>query len=405
MNKMVTQVQFRRGTTAQHASFTGANGEITIDTDKETAVVHDGTTAGGFPLQTTTGLSANVAAYLPNYAGVVNGSSHTVGTSFTANSTVVNAVSYIIGSSLVSNTVGIYHTGTVNAASYTVGVSTIANSTGVYTGVVNGSSITVGSSLIGNSSGVYHTGTVNAASHTVGVSTIANSTGVYTGVVNATTISTGSVNVVNASGLTTTANVNIGAAGELIVAAGAGIYANGGLGTSGDVLHSNGSSIYWATDDQGVTSVATGNGLTGGTITTTGTLSVLANTGLVANATGLHVNSSVMLTSGNQTLSGGFSVTSYNLGTGSGTVTPSPVNGNYQYMTNNGAFTLAAPASDCAIDILVTNGASAGSITFSGFTVPTGGGGDTYATTNANRFLLMIRRINSISTYVWKALQ
>jgi len=47
---MAKQVQFRRGTTSQHSSFTGAVGEITVDTDKDTAVVHDGSTAGGHPL-------------------------------------------------------------------------------------------------------------------------------------------------------------------------------------------------------------------------------------------------------------------------------------------------------------------------------------------------------------------
>lgn len=109
---------------------------------------------------------------------------------------------------------------------------------------------------------------------------------------------------------------------------------------------------------------------------------------------------------GNQTLTGGFRQTPYDLGTvSSGTTTPDAYNGNYQYMTNNGAHTIAAPANDCAIDILVTNGASAGTITFTSFTVPTGGGGDTYATTNTNRYLLMIRRINSVATYSWKALQ
>jgi hypothetical protein len=47
---MTTQIKRRRGTTAEHASFTGAEGEITIDTTKDTAVVHDGATAGGHPL-------------------------------------------------------------------------------------------------------------------------------------------------------------------------------------------------------------------------------------------------------------------------------------------------------------------------------------------------------------------
>jgi|11_taG_2_1085331.scaffolds.fasta_scaffold70398_2 hypothetical protein len=44
------QVKLRRGTTAQHAGFTGAEGEVTVDTDKETVVVHDGSTAGGHEL-------------------------------------------------------------------------------------------------------------------------------------------------------------------------------------------------------------------------------------------------------------------------------------------------------------------------------------------------------------------
>ena len=42
--------QRRRGTTAQHAAFTGLLGELTVDTDKDVVVVHDGSTAGGFPL-------------------------------------------------------------------------------------------------------------------------------------------------------------------------------------------------------------------------------------------------------------------------------------------------------------------------------------------------------------------
>lgn len=47
---MATVIQRRRGTTAQHATFTGALGELTVDTTKKTVVVHDGATAGGIPL-------------------------------------------------------------------------------------------------------------------------------------------------------------------------------------------------------------------------------------------------------------------------------------------------------------------------------------------------------------------
>ncbi len=47
---MATQVQFRRGTTGQHSAFTGAVGEVTVDTEKKTVCIHDATTVGGFPL-------------------------------------------------------------------------------------------------------------------------------------------------------------------------------------------------------------------------------------------------------------------------------------------------------------------------------------------------------------------
>jgi len=44
---MATQLQLRRGTTSETGSFTGAVGEVTVDTTKDTLVVHDGSTAGG----------------------------------------------------------------------------------------------------------------------------------------------------------------------------------------------------------------------------------------------------------------------------------------------------------------------------------------------------------------------
>ena len=47
---MATAIQWRRGTTSQHSSFTGLVGEITVDTDLNTVIVHDGSTAGGHRL-------------------------------------------------------------------------------------------------------------------------------------------------------------------------------------------------------------------------------------------------------------------------------------------------------------------------------------------------------------------
>lgn len=45
---MAQQIQLRRGTTDEHANFTGAQGEVTVDTLLKSLVVHDGETLGGF---------------------------------------------------------------------------------------------------------------------------------------------------------------------------------------------------------------------------------------------------------------------------------------------------------------------------------------------------------------------
>lgn len=179
-------------------------------------------------------------------------------------------------------------------------------------------------------------------------------------------------------------------------------------------------------------SVPTGLSVSGSPITTSGTLAVTWTAGYQAYtsteatklsgiAAGAQVNLAVGTTSGtvaagddsritgavqkagNQTITGGFSISPNNLGTIS-SFTLNPALGNYQYGTNNGAFTLTAPASDCAVDLLVTNGASAGSVTFSGFTVGSSTG-DALTTTNGHKFIVSIRRINSVSTYIIKALQ
>jgi hypothetical protein len=47
---MATQVQFRRGSTAQNDVFTGAVGELSVDTDLDIIRVHDGSTPGGFSM-------------------------------------------------------------------------------------------------------------------------------------------------------------------------------------------------------------------------------------------------------------------------------------------------------------------------------------------------------------------
>ena len=66
---MGKRVQRRRGTTAQHTTFTGAAGETTVDTDKNTVVVHDGVTVGGHPLITAGQLSSSAGTTYVNHTG------------------------------------------------------------------------------------------------------------------------------------------------------------------------------------------------------------------------------------------------------------------------------------------------------------------------------------------------
>ena len=62
---MATQLQIRRGTTAQMNAFTGAEGELAVNTTTDTVHVHDGSTAGGFALAKADG--SNIGAYAGSF--------------------------------------------------------------------------------------------------------------------------------------------------------------------------------------------------------------------------------------------------------------------------------------------------------------------------------------------------
>jgi hypothetical protein len=56
-----TQVKLRRGTAAQIAAFTGAEGEVTPDMTNKRLVLHDGVTPGGTPQATEAYVNAQIA--------------------------------------------------------------------------------------------------------------------------------------------------------------------------------------------------------------------------------------------------------------------------------------------------------------------------------------------------------
>jgi hypothetical protein len=97
-----------------------------------------------------------------------------------------------------------------------------------------------------------------------------------------------------------------------------------------------------------------------------------------------------------QTVSGGANVTAQSQTTGNITVDcgARPL----QYITNGGAYTITAPASDGNCILLSTNNGSAGAITFSGFSVGSNTG-DALDTTNGHKFSIFIWEVNGVAGY------
>lgn len=105
----------------------------------------------------------------------------------------------------------------------------------------------------------------------------------------------------------------------------------------------------------------------------------------------------------NQVVTGGAEITPLDLGTvSSGTGTLDMGDRPIQYYTNNGAHTLAPGTVQGSIILDIINGASAGTITTSGWTKVSG---DSFTTTNSHRFRCHCSLVGSVSLLVVQALQ
>jgi hypothetical protein len=118
---MADQLQLRGGSTAQTAAFTGALREVTVDTDKKTVVVHDGTTAGGNPLlrQDLSNLPAGTIdnADINASAGIVDTKLATIATAGKVSNSATTATSANTNSAIVARDAsGNFTAGTITAA-------------------------------------------------------------------------------------------------------------------------------------------------------------------------------------------------------------------------------------------------------------------------------------------------
>ena len=164
---MATQVQFRRGNTAQTSTFTGATAEITIDTDKEVVVVHDGVTAGGYPLARESALTANVASIISAF-NTANAAFSTANFAFlaanTATATDTTQNNSITAAFTTANSAGVYANGAfVQANSNYISAVTRLTVTN------NGSSAYLIDQYTGNNASIYVSGGETIAFHLNGI--------------------------------------------------------------------------------------------------------------------------------------------------------------------------------------------------------------------------------------------
>ena len=99
-------IQLYRGTTAQNDAFTGAAGEVTVDTDTHELRVHDGSTAGGFAVAKKSAIPTvnNATLTIQKNGTTVNTFTANASSNVTANITVPTKISDLTNDSNFANT-------------------------------------------------------------------------------------------------------------------------------------------------------------------------------------------------------------------------------------------------------------------------------------------------------------
>ena len=212
---MSTQVQFRRGTTTQNNAFTGAAGEISVDTDLKTIRLHDGTTAGGG------------STMLNN----------------TSSQTALNKT-FSTGSVWQGNAVGLAYGGTGSALNAVAGAVVYSTANGL------------GLSAAGTSGQILVSGGLNSP----------------------TWVPTSSISAGSSTLAATATNIAGGSAGQLVIQADTGLSSFITAGPEGTFLKSAGAG-YSPTWAAGAVTIGSTTVSLGGTITTVDGLDILKATG------------------------------------------------------------------------------------------------------------------------------
>lgn len=115
------------------------------------------------------------------------------------------------------------------------------------------------------------------------------------------------------------------------------------------------------------------------------------------------IRNDVLTVAGGKTITGGFQYTENPDTIAAAAITPNPSAGLKQSVTNNAALTINATAQIGDVELHVTNGPTAGAITFSGFTKQWTG--DALDTVNGHQFIVFIYGFSGARAYLIRALQ
>ena len=265
---MPTTVQFRRGTTAQNDSFTGAAGEISVDTTLNVLRVHDNATAGGEALVGTTATQTltNKTLTSPtiNSATIAMGTNKITGLGDPVSAQDAATKAYVDGelSSLSSNSLTEGDTNWTITDSGTGSIVATVDNTTHSTFAAAGITLSQGN-FVGNLTGNADTATTLATARAIQVSGAVTGTANFDG--------SAAINIVT----TNTADPTITLAGDL---SGSATLTNLGSATLTATIVAN--SVALGTDTTGnyVGAGATsGNGISGSVSSEGGTFTVSSN--------------------------------------------------------------------------------------------------------------------------------
>jgi hypothetical protein len=190
---MTTAVQHRRGTTAEHSTFTGLEGEVTIDTTKDTAVIHDGVLAGGVPLA-----RENLANVTPSGLATITGASTASDDKFFIYDQSATTLKSITRAEL-NNAMEIDALANVTITGGTINGTTIGNTTaaaGTFTNLTATGTVTIPDNAI--SGDKVEGGTINA----ITINTLSANPTLSAGTANGVTYLNGSKVLTSGSALT-----------------------------------------------------------------------------------------------------------------------------------------------------------------------------------------------------------